>query len=92
MNAAAFHEFDEMRQHRPAGGTEQAGVETDIDAAYDGIDRSVARPDALQDGVAAFLTVRDEGLNEGLRVVDRRAVRRPVQRIVPPSSLWSERR
>ena len=77
----AGDQVDQMRLHRAAGGAAQRRVEPDIEPFDDRVDVSTAGFQAVEMPALALAAMRDEGADMSLRLGDRRAVRRPVDRI-----------
>jgi hypothetical protein len=77
-----------MRQHGTRGGAFEARVEAEIDVVDDVRDALVAGGEPRQNSVASFAAMGDEGLDEGLRIVDRGAVRRPINGVVTVQQLF----
>src|SRR6516164_1145554 len=78
---AAADQIDQMRVHRPSGREAQPRLKPHIEPPDDRIDMSDAGGEAVEDAGLALAAMSDEGADVGLRLGDRRSVRRPIDRV-----------
>jgi hypothetical protein len=73
-----------MGEHRTPGGGGKPRVEPDIDRAHNILDPLVAGGEPREDRVAALVAMGDEGADVSVRVADRAAMCRAIERLAAP--------